>query len=212
MSDDRLRELERAWRQGGSVGDEAAWLAERRRAGALHDELLEAAGLLGHRAARVVLGREGVALPEGEVTAADVVRQVRPDPVERLADLTAVAAALAEAVLPLLGDVEGPLARSALGALTAALTCPCAHHDADLAAAAARLGEHLDAVEPVPGPSTSRARWAAEVIQDAALIARRVEGAEQIAVAVWWDARRLLGRKALQAVARRVLVARWLSA
>ncbi|MCO5167605.1 MAG: hypothetical protein M9894_14755 [Planctomycetes bacterium] len=51
MSDGRLREAERRWRQSGSVDDEAAFLRERVRAGALPPTRLEVAAACGHPAA-----------------------------------------------------------------------------------------------------------------------------------------------------------------
>ena len=58
MSDQKLRELERRWRETGSVEDEAAYLRERVRVGDLTQERLELAAYLGHAAACNALGRE----------------------------------------------------------------------------------------------------------------------------------------------------------
>lgn len=52
MSDERLRQLERRWRETSAVEDEAAYLLERVRAGTLTQEQLELAAYCGHRAAR----------------------------------------------------------------------------------------------------------------------------------------------------------------
>ena len=43
MTDERLRELERCWRESGSVEDEAAWLRERVRVGELSEARLRLA-------------------------------------------------------------------------------------------------------------------------------------------------------------------------
>lgn len=51
MSDQRLRELEAAWRAGGSVEDEAAWLGARLQTGELEQGRVELAALLGGAAA-----------------------------------------------------------------------------------------------------------------------------------------------------------------
>lgn len=51
MADERLRELERRWRETGAPGDEAAFLLERVRAGTLAREKLELAAWCGHAAA-----------------------------------------------------------------------------------------------------------------------------------------------------------------
>lgn len=55
MSDQRLRELERKWRESGSVEDEAAYLRERVRVGDLTQERLELAAYCGHEGARASL-------------------------------------------------------------------------------------------------------------------------------------------------------------
>lgn len=65
MSDDRLRELERAWREAGTVESEAALLWERRRTGGLATVSLELAALLGHTAAAMAMGMP-VAMPPTE--------------------------------------------------------------------------------------------------------------------------------------------------
>jgi hypothetical protein len=56
MSDERLRELERRWKETGSVEDEAKYLAERVRVGDLTNERLELAAYCGHQAAQRVAG------------------------------------------------------------------------------------------------------------------------------------------------------------
>lgn len=55
MSDARLREAERRWRETGAVADEATWLRERVRAGALDDARLRLAAYVGHPASRSAL-------------------------------------------------------------------------------------------------------------------------------------------------------------
>lgn len=56
MSDERLRELERRWKETGSVEDEAAYLVERVRVGNLEREMLELAALCNHPAATEICG------------------------------------------------------------------------------------------------------------------------------------------------------------
>jgi hypothetical protein len=58
MGDLRLRKLERRWKETGTVEDEAAYLLEAVRAGALSQRNLELASDLGYRAARHVLELE----------------------------------------------------------------------------------------------------------------------------------------------------------
>src|SRR5277367_4583930 len=56
MSDEAVRDLERAYRVSGSVADEAAWLRARERSGALPRARLELAAFARHGAARLALG------------------------------------------------------------------------------------------------------------------------------------------------------------
>ncbi len=56
MSDARLRELERRWKETGSPDDEAAYLLERVRVGDLTRERLELAAYCGHEGARKATG------------------------------------------------------------------------------------------------------------------------------------------------------------
>ena len=60
MSDQKLRELERRWRETGSVEDEAAYLRERVRVGDLTQERLELAAYCGHEGARVAANSTAV--------------------------------------------------------------------------------------------------------------------------------------------------------
>lgn len=56
MSDQKLRDLERRWKETGTVEDEAAYLLERVRVGDLSQERLELAAYCGHEGARKSLG------------------------------------------------------------------------------------------------------------------------------------------------------------
>jgi len=56
MTDEKLRALERRWRESGSVDDEAAWLRERVKQGDLSQEMLGLAAHCGHQASQIVLG------------------------------------------------------------------------------------------------------------------------------------------------------------
>lgn len=55
MSDQRIRELERRWRETGSDDDEAAYLAERMRLGELTRKRVLVCALLGSKACRIVM-------------------------------------------------------------------------------------------------------------------------------------------------------------
>lgn len=57
MSDAKLRELEKRWKETGSVEDEAAYLLERIRIGDLLQEKLELAAYLGHEGASAASGQ-----------------------------------------------------------------------------------------------------------------------------------------------------------
>lgn len=50
MSDERLRELERRWKETGAVHDESAWLRARVQVGSLTEDRLRFAALCGHAA------------------------------------------------------------------------------------------------------------------------------------------------------------------
>lgn len=63
MSDERLRELERRWKETDSVEDEAAYLLERVRIGELTQERLELAAYCGQEASRLALGPKEHDLP-----------------------------------------------------------------------------------------------------------------------------------------------------
>jgi len=56
MGDERLRELERRWRESGSPESEAGWLLERVRLGELDSLMLDLAAHLGHPGARIARG------------------------------------------------------------------------------------------------------------------------------------------------------------
>ena len=62
MSDNKLRELERRWKETGSVEDEAAYLLERVRAGELTQERLELAAYCG----RVIRSDDPTPVPAGD--------------------------------------------------------------------------------------------------------------------------------------------------
>jgi hypothetical protein len=57
VSDSRLRDLERRWKETGAAEDEAAFLLERLRVGDLTAERLELAAHCGHPAGQLALGR-----------------------------------------------------------------------------------------------------------------------------------------------------------
>ena len=60
MTDTKLRELERRWKESNAAEDEAAYLLERVRVGDLEKEKLELAAYCGHEGARLALGDEAL--------------------------------------------------------------------------------------------------------------------------------------------------------
>lgn len=58
MSDSKLRDLEKVWREGGSLEDEIAWHAERLRLGELEEDRLRLAAAFGRAAACELVGVE----------------------------------------------------------------------------------------------------------------------------------------------------------
>lgn len=126
MADERERELERRFRQSGSVDDEAAWLKERLRAGRLPEEPLRLAALVGHRAACLALDQEPAL--ELEALAQGLVEHGR-------AVVLRAQLALARAALP---EWESRFPRDdrpriALEAAANQARCPCARHAEALA-------------------------------------------------------------------------------
>ena len=95
MSDQKLRDLERRWRETGSVEDEAAYLRERVRVGDLTQERLELAAYCGHEGARAALGGVVSCGPKG---ASELLADLRSWGAEEVGRAFLV---IAEAVLPL---------------------------------------------------------------------------------------------------------------
>ena len=118
MSDQRLRELERRWRETGSVEDEAAYLRERVRVGDLTQERLELAAYCGHEGAKRSVNLSGVPLLNFLDWTLGLGRWGETA-------TTFAALTLAEAVLPF---VPGDQVASCLGAIAAKrslISSPC---------------------------------------------------------------------------------------
>jgi len=100
MADDRLRQLERRFRESGAVEDEAAWLRARVRAGELPEERLRLAARMGQAAAAAALGvpcgelgwRWAASSPEADlrVRCAAAALWVRARPTELMREASAV--------------------------------------------------------------------------------------------------------------------------
>ncbi|MCW8137500.1 MAG: hypothetical protein KIT58_01180 [Planctomycetota bacterium] len=122
MSDTRLRELERRWKETGSPDDEAAYLQERVRVGDLTQERLELAAYCGHEGARRLV----------DVSHPTDIR----DFVAGLARfgndlLLSTLVVLARECLHANSD-HAHSARAALDAKDRWINCPCSSHEAEL--------------------------------------------------------------------------------
>ncbi|HZV01901.1 MAG TPA: FHA domain-containing protein [Planctomycetota bacterium] len=120
MSDDRLREAERVFRETGSVADEARYLNERVRAGLLARERLELAAELRDEAAVLALGGPGG--PRAH-TVREVFAGIERFGVEVAARAGVIVARRCGALRPEMRDTEACLA-----AIEAWLDCPCDRH------------------------------------------------------------------------------------
>lgn len=128
MSDERLRALERRWREAGSAEDEAAWLQERVRTGALTQGAVELAALAGHRAARAVTGarHDDLASDEAWLRAIGARSEVAVVRIARAAAGHVVDAhAAAGRAIPAARNMADVMA-----SVDAWLTCPCRVHEA----------------------------------------------------------------------------------
>jgi hypothetical protein len=127
MSDQKLRELERRWKETGSTEDEAAYLLERVRVGDLTRERLELAAYCGHEGARKATSAQTPA----PVELSDLFRVLRQnDPVFLQLALSAVGSA-ALAIWPPRQVNRGAL-ESAISHVEALARCPCASHQDEL--------------------------------------------------------------------------------
>ncbi|MDC3378943.1 hypothetical protein OAX78_01510 [Planctomycetota bacterium] len=118
MSDGRLRELERQWKESGSVEDEAAFLVERVRVGKITEEKLTLAAYLDHEPAQVALGLGRDA------------RDPLPAHRERLAKILAgVPRVRHEWLLGLVESCQVAALRGAVRVIRDALGAECSGHD-----------------------------------------------------------------------------------
>ena len=145
VSDEKLRELERRWRETGAVEDEAAFLLERVRAGELTQERLELAAYCGHAGAR-----RAVAAPKDPPQAlGQLLEDVEASWGQRVAVGVAVAAtqaALASCLAS--GHPEAALPTSLVQVAEEAFSCPCdMHSEAAWTAYKRRSAEFWSATE-----------------------------------------------------------------
>jgi hypothetical protein len=180
MSDDRLRELERRWRQTGALGDRAAYLRERARSGQLEPERLRLAAFLGSEVAATALSEESSALGSaGEMDLDSWVTEVAAYGVVALKRL-AIAAA---------NHVGHRLTSSgvpprAVEAAEEQLLCPCDAHRAEALHQADEVANLSDVPMRTPGfmaaaaehaARAAAAESAAEVLKAALLTSRAAQ-------------------------------------
>lgn len=164
MSDARLRELERRWRETQALADEAAYLQERRRVGELSQDHLELAALCGHDAAQLALGGTRSFDQPSTLSA------LRRVPLRTCLDAAIAAADAVAGVWRAARDTDD--AERAISAAREAVACPCDEHEEKAALAACwvegvasegvRLGfESVDLVHVQAGKAAGAAAEAA---------------------------------------------------
>jgi len=161
VTDSKLRELERRWKESGSVEDEAAYLLERVRVGDLEQEKLELAAYFGHEAAR--RASSGKCPPNSSAEIPDEwgawlsAIPARECPVQQVRIRAALACArLCTALYP------APASKLAVSSAEDWVLCPCPQH----ARSARELSERALPVSPEDIPFQAllpihAAAWAA---------------------------------------------------
>lgn len=173
MTDSRLRELERRWKESGSTRDEAAFLLERARIGALSRRRLRLAALAGSTAAKAVLGG---ASSVKVLAGAELLPRLKS---WGLRAVVVAAHAAAEHALRVTAWPDQAPPWEALRAAKLWLSCPCSRHaeaahaasiqafaaaqrakedQSFQAAESARAASH--AAEACSDPTLAHARWA----------------------------------------------------
>jgi hypothetical protein len=139
VADERVRELERRFRQSGAIEDEVAWLEARVRAGALARRRLELAAYLGHPAARRLVDPppehrlETERQAESELWGFQFHHWQRPW-------LARACVAAVRLLLPLFDEFRvSAHFRRCIEAVEAWIVCPCEGHAALVRAASAGL-------------------------------------------------------------------------
>lgn len=170
MTDTKLRELERRWRETGSVEDEAAYLLERVRVGSLLTEHLELAAFVGHAGAAAALNLPVLAVPRDCIELARGLLNWGAEPL-----VGAVAAFAQNGLFQTASPVsQSELLEAALAAL-AWSRCPCALH-ADLAACASEKAAAA-AIQLVHEELFEAAAWA-RLAREASWLAANLSSTE----------------------------------
>lgn len=141
MSDEKLRDLERRWKNTGRIEDEVAFLRERVRLGELDPARLELAAFLGHPASRLASGRSGK--PDFETE--DLHHGIAHMP--RFGHEACVRAlvAIGRAAMTHWHRAE-TIPSEALRAAEDFVLCPCSEHAAKAAAASERYLVHFQTI------------------------------------------------------------------
>lgn len=176
MSDAKLRELWRLWKETGEARDEAAYLAERVRTGDLAASSLGLAAHLGHKPAQDVLGR---AFSESSETLEAWIEKLRS-----WGDEAVVRACIATArsALPAWAEHDATDQRVAEATRSAEdwIACPCEEHGLQARLGVTRAREAMDSTMPEhgwPNPRTIAgqahyAAWKAYKAAEAAFVAQ----------------------------------------
>ena len=199
MSDERLRQLDRRWRETGAIEDEAALLQERVRVGNLRRERLELAALLGSQGAQLATGFRSL----GAVSELpSLISMLGHHGTEALAQ---AAAAVAQAVWSeWQWNRDGRLV-DALAATEAWIACPCPVHAAGARKACdAATWARAEFDDPSPaGHGANAIRWAAALAWRADRHA--TDGVESDALRAVKAAERLLGERTETVIGARLI-------
>ncbi len=163
MSDEKLRELERRFKETGSVEDEAVWLKERVRVGDLTQERLELAAALGAVSAALAMDEPRQEPPEDRAALMSILRESGDGALARGA--IAVARAVLPAWISAWPEDDRPV--KAIEAAEAWLDCPCDKHAEESRVAGTEVYRTVGG-----GGAPLAAGYAARAAHHAAMVAR----------------------------------------
>lgn len=187
MTDARLRELERRWRETGAVEDEATLLRERVRAGNLVPDRLKLAAHCGHAASALALGEVGTSADP------DLLAWVRGLHAWGLEPGVRVALLAARVVLRVCRSRSGESPselepETVFSAVEAWIACPCEEHShAAILAGASGLRDSMDG--PLEDAGWACADAASAMRASPELILRALLRAERFAPAATAEVR-----------------------
>ncbi len=157
MSDLRVRQLQRRWEETNALEDEAAWLAERIRAGEITGPQAKLAAAVGHPAAELVTGGSPGMVPKSLVELTELTREFAS--AGRTSLLLRVGIACAEACNLSVGgeNLDLALANSAVDSAKAWLSCPCEDHENQALIAESQAEGLAEALSSVEARAAARA-------------------------------------------------------